>query len=268
MDDFLIRAFAAGIGVAIVAGPLGAFVVWQRMAYFGETLAHAALLGAALGLVLGISMQLGIVITCLALAAAMAGLQRRRRLANDTLLGIFSHSALAMGLVALMLIDTPRIDIMSFLFGDILAVNNADLGWIYATVAAAFVILFVLWRPLLAGAVHEELAQVEGINVNRVRFAFMLLIALVIATAMKVVGILLIMSLLIIPAATARSLARSPEQMAFAACVIGCLAVTAGLGASLAWDLPAGPAVVLAATLLFAVAWVGPGLFRDRKTSG
>ena len=253
MDDFLTRALLGGIGVALATGPLGAFIVWRRMAYFGDTLAHSGLLGVALGMVLQINPQLGVAATCLFVAIILVLLQRQRVLAADTLLGILAHTSLSLGLVTLAFLETVRIDLTSYLFGDILAISTDDLYWIWGGALLALTALARLWRPLLAATVHEELAQVEGIPVFAVRLAFMLLIAMVIAVAMKVVGILLITSLLIIPAATARRFARSPESMAVLASGLGCIAVAAGLWASLRWDTPAGPSVVVATAMLFAL---------------
>ncbi|MFC1684583.1 zinc ABC transporter permease subunit ZnuB [Pseudomonadota bacterium] len=260
MDDFLLRAMIAGLGVALVSGPLGAFVVWRRMAYFGDTLAHSALLGVALGFLLEVNVNLTIILVCVGLAMLLVALQQQRRLASDTLLGILSHSALSLGLIVLAFLESLRLDLMGYLFGDILAVTTADIAWIWGGGLVALIALVLIWRPLLAMTVHEELAKVEGVPVNSIRLVFMLLIALVIAVAMKVVGILLITSLLIIPAATARRFATTPEQMAVLAAVVGCLAVGGGLFGSLQWDLPAGPAVVAAAGLLFfmAFAWRRP----------
>ncbi|MBK7541162.1 MAG: zinc ABC transporter permease subunit ZnuB [Candidatus Competibacteraceae bacterium] len=253
MDEFLVRALAGGTGVALAAGPLGAFIVWRRMAYFGDTLAHSGLLGVALGAVLGINPGLGVVLTCLVVALVLVLLQRRHALATDTLLGILAHTTLSLGLVTLAFLETVRIDLTGYLFGDILSIGTTDLYWIWGGNLLALGVLAGLWRPLLAATVHEELARVEGVSVFQVRLAFMLLIAIVIAVAMKVVGILLITSLLIIPAATARRFARSPESMAALASLIGCLAIGFGLWASLRWDTPAGPSVVVAATSLFAL---------------
>ena len=258
MDDFLTRALLGGFGVALAAGPLGAFVVWRRMAYFGDTLAHSGLLGVALGMVLQINPQLGVAATCLLIAIALVLLQRQRALAADTLLGILAHTSLSLGLVTLAFLETVRIDLASYLFGDILAISFDDLYWIWGGTLLALAALVRLWRPLLAATVHEELAQVEGVPVFAVRLAFMLLIAIVIAVAMKVVGILLITSLLIIPAATARRFAHSPESMAVLASGLGCVAVGAGLWASLRWDTPAGPSVVVAATTLFVLGQAMP----------
>jgi zinc transport system permease protein len=258
MDDFLLRALAAGIGVALVAGPLGCFVVWRRMAYFGDTLSHSALLGVALGLLLGVDLTFSVMVLCVALALLLVALQRQRRIAGDTLLGIMAHSTLSLGLVAIAFLETVRVDLMGYLFGDILAVQPIDLAWIWGGGALALAATVALWRPLLAITVHEELAEIDGINVARTRLLFMVLVALVVAVAMKVVGILLITSLLILPAAAARRFARTPEAMAALAAIAGAVAVVAGLAASLRWDLPTGPAIVLAAGALFALSLATP----------
>ena len=254
MDDFILRAVAGGCGIALVAGPLGCFVVWRRMAYFGATLAHSALLGVALGFLLGINLNLGVIGVCIAVALLLVGLQRRRQpLPGDTLLGIIAHASLAFGLIVLAFLQTVRVDLMGYLFGDILAITGRDIAWIYGGGGLALAVLAVLWRRLLAMTVDEDLARVEGVPVLRVQLAFVLLIAVVIAVAMKLVGILLIVSMLIIPAAIARGYAGSPERMAVLAAVIGVIAVALGLGGSLYLDLPSGPAIVAAAALLFTV---------------
>jgi len=251
MADFLLNALLAGLALALVAGPLGSFVVWRRMAYFGDTLSHAALLGVAVGLLLDVSPTLAVIAGCLLLAVLLVALQQRQTLASDTLLGILAPSTLSLGLVVLSFMDEVRIDLMSYLFGDLLAVGPADLAWILGGSALVLLLLVPLWRPLLAITVHEELARVEGLPVAGIRLALMLLIALVIAVAMKIVGVLLITSLLIIPAAAAQRHARSPEQMAAGASVLGVIAVCAGLALSWFQDTPAGPSIVVSAAALF-----------------
>lgn len=251
VDDFLIYGIAGGVGVAAVAGPLGCFAVWRRMAYFGDSLAHAALLGIAGGFLFSVDVTIAIAATCLVFAVGLVALQQQHRIATDTLLGILSHAALAAGLVALGLMETLRVDLLGYLIGDILAVSLRDIVVIYIGGAIVLVVLSMIWRPLLAYTVHEELARAEGVPVTRVRLAFTLLLAIVIAISMKIIGILLITSLLIIPAATARRFAATPEQMAVIAAVLGAVAVVGGLLASLRWDTPAGPSVVVAAFLLF-----------------
>jgi zinc transport system permease protein len=258
VDDFLWRALAAGVGVALVAGPFGSFVVWRRMAYFGDTLAHASLLGVALGFMLHLNPAVGVLAVCAGVALLLLSLQRRRRLPGDAILGILSHGALSLGLVTVAFLETLRVDLLAYLFGDVLAVTRGDLLWIYGGGIAALASLAVLWKPLLAMTVHEELARVEGTRVDLVQSAFVLLLAVVVALLMKVVGMLLITALLIIPAAAARRFARSPEAMAAAAVLLGCVAVGGGLWGSLRWDTPAGPSVVVAAAALFALSEVVP----------
>jgi len=251
MDELIARALAAGFGVAVITAPLGCFVVWRRMAYFGDALSHAALLGVALGIIFGIDARVGLIALALGAAAALVFVRRRKMISEDTLLGVFAHTALSLGVVLLALQRTPSMDLMAFLFGDILAVGKADLLLIAGAGALILAGVGLLWRKLLAVAVHEELARVEGIDVTRVQLAFMLLLALVVSVAMKVVGALLVTSLLIIPAATARAFARGPEQMAFLAMLFGCTAVVLGIGASMQWDTPTGPSVVVAASAQF-----------------
>ena len=247
----MLRALLGGLGVAGVAGPLGCFVIWRRMVYFGAALAHSALLGVALGLMLGWPADLGIAVLCLAMALGFLALDRSQLVASDTLLGILAHASLALGLLALALMEGLRVDLMSYLFGDILALNLTDLAVIYGLMAAVLVVLVLYWRPLLSATVDEDLARVEGLATGRMKLLFTLLMAVVIAVGMKVVGILMVISLLIIPAATARRLATSPEGMAVAAALCGGLSVLLGLAGSYWWDLPTGAAIVAAAAMLF-----------------
>jgi len=251
IDDFIWRGLLGGLGVVMIACPLGCFIAWRRMAYFGDALAHSALLGVALGIILSINLTVGIAATSMLLALLLVALQHQRQLATDTLLGIMAHSGLALGLVAISFFEHLRVDLLSYLFGDVLAVTPADLYWIYGGGLSALLVLLLIWKPLLSITVHEELARAEGIPVLAVRLTFVLLIAIVIAVAMKVIGILLITSLLIIPAATARWFSKTPEQMALLAVLVGALAVVLGLYGSLTWDTPSGPSVVVAALALF-----------------
>jgi len=253
LESFIVRAIIAGCGVALVAGPLGCVIVWRRMAYFGDTLSHAALMGVALGLLLGIDPMVGVVAMGVLIGGVLLALQTQQRVPTDTLLGILSHTALAAGLIAISFLDQVRVDLMGYLFGDILSVSMSNILWIYGGGAVVLVMLAGLWRPLIAITVHEDTAMAEGLSPLRIRLGFTFLIALTVALAMKVVGILLITALLIIPPATARGLVRSPEGMAIGAMVAGTLAVLVGVSGSLAWDLPSGPAIVAAASGLFAL---------------
>ncbi|MGD8111251.1 zinc ABC transporter permease subunit ZnuB [Vibrio sp. TRT 21S02] len=251
MIEFLLPSIFAGLGIALIAGPLGSFVVWRKMAYFGDTLAHASLMGLALGFLFDINLYLALLICCLALAVLLVTLQKQKLVATDTLLGILAHSSLSIGLVAVSFLDNVRIDLMSYLFGDLLAVSSSDLIFIYSGVACVSLVLMAFWRPLLSTTVNEELAAVDGHNVDLMRLLLMLMVGVVIAVGMKFVGALIMTSLLIIPAATARRFARTPEQMAALASAIGALAVLCGLSLSWHFDTPAGPSVVISATMMF-----------------
>jgi len=268
--DFFSRALVAGVGLAAVTGPLGCFVVWRRMAYFGDTMAHSALLGIAISILLSINMTLGVFAVAALVAGALLLLQRQNTLSTDALLGILSHSSLAVGLVLVGFLTQVRIDLMGFLFGDILAVSAEDIYIIYGGGIAILAILALNWRPLLAATVSPELAEAEGLKPEVSRILLMLLMASVIAIAMKLVGVLLITSLLIIPAATARRLSATPEIMALVAAALGAASVVAGLYGSLTWDTASGPSIVVAALLIFLVSLTVPTalLFGRREHHG
>lgn len=266
LDDFFTRALIAGVGVAVVAAPLGCFVVWRRLAYFGDTLSHAALLGVALAFLLEMNITLAVFLVCAAVAIALVLLQRRATLSSDSLLGLLAHAALALGLVALAFMTSVRVDLIGFLFGDILAVSRADIAIIYLGGAAVLIVLALIWHALFAATVNTELAEAEGMRPHRSNLIFVLLMATVIAISMKIVGVLLITALLIIPAATARRFARGPEQMAILAALFGAAAVVGGLFGSLNWDTPSGPSIVVAALVFFVIS-LSPlsALFSSRR---
>ena len=255
MDDFIYRALIAGLAVSLLTGPLGCLVVWRRMAYFGDTLAHSALLGVALSILWEIQPVFGVALLGVVIAISLVWLQRNRDLATDTMLGILAHTSLGLGLVVISILQSRglRIDLNAFLFGDILAVSQNEVWMILASVVLLLPVIGWIWRPMIAIAVHEDLARVEGVQVLKIRLIFMLLMAVVVAVAMKITGILLITALLIIPAAAARKFSTSPEQMALLAMVLGMMAVVMGLFSSLQWDTPTGPSMVVAAALLFFV---------------
>ena len=250
-DDFFVRALVAGIGIALVAGPLGCFVVWRRLSYFGDTLAHSAVLGVSLAIFFEINIMLSVFLIAVLISLLLLYLQKKGGLASDALLGLMSHSALALGLVAIAFMTWVRIDLNGLLFGDILSVSKSDMMIVWIGGAIVMIVLMFIWRQLFAATVNEELAQAEGMNPDRANLVFMVLMALIIAISMKIVGVLLITALLIIPAATARRISSSPEQMAILSALIGVLAVVGGLFGSLRWDTPSGPSIVVMAMVLF-----------------
>ncbi len=251
IDEFLWRAALGGMGMALIAAPLGCFVVWRRMAYFGETIAHSGLLGVALGLIAGLNLTLAVFVLALIVACGLQLIERRTKLAKDTALGLLAHVVLALGLIIASLIPSLRVDLMGLLFGDILAITWFDILVIYASGIAILIMVWKLWSDLLAISIDRELAQAEGVHVARIEFLFSLLIAATVALAMKLVGLLLVTAMLIIPAAGAMHRARTPEQMVLIAAVISVLSVIAGLGGSLFADIPPGPAIVVSMAVFF-----------------
>lgn len=250
LDDFLIRATLAGIGVALAAAPLGCFVVWRRMAYFGDATSHAAILGIALSLALSLSVFTGALAVALVMALTVSALSGKGY-AMDTLLGVMAHSALAIGLVAVSFLQGVRLDLMGYLFGDILAVSKGDLLVIWTGAALVMALMVVRWSPLLTATLNTDLAMASGVDPKREQLILTICLAVVVAVAIKVVGVLLIVAMLIIPAAGARPLARTPEGMAVMAAGFGALSAILGLRMSLIYDTPAGPSIVCVAAALF-----------------
>jgi zinc transport system permease protein len=261
LDDFAIRAALAGVGVALATAPLGCFVVWRRMAYFGDATSHAALLGVALALATDLPIFAGVLVVALAVALILATLGGRS-VSDDALLGVLAHGALALGLVAVSLLPGQRVDLGAYLFGEILAVTRTDLLVIWGGAITVAALVIWRWQALLAATLSPDLAQASGINPRREQLILTLALAITVAVALKVVGALLIAAMLIIPAAAARPLARTPEAMAGIAMALGTLAALAGLGASFTFDTPTGPSIVTCAAAFFATTTTLAGLRR------
>ena len=253
LDDFLVRAMLAGVGLALAAGPLGCFVVWRRMAYFGDATAHAALLGVTLALATGLPVVLGVAATALAMALTVSSAAGRSH-AVDTLLGVAAHGGLALGMVALSFLSGVRVDLLGYLFGDILAVGRGDLAVIWGGAAVVLALVAWRWRPPGPRSASRAAAAAAGVDARRERLVLTLALALLVAVALKVVGVLLVTAMLIVPAAAARFVARTPEAMAAGAVAAGVVAALAGLAASARMDTPAGPSIVVAAVALLVVA--------------
>ncbi len=264
LDALLLNALLAGIGIAVAAGPLGCFVVWRRMAYFGDATAHAAILGVALALTFDASIALGVLLTAIIMALGVFALSGRG-LAIDTLLGVAAHSALAIGILAIALTGARGVDLEEYLFGDILAVGPADIALIWGGAALVTGLLVWRWSALLTATLSDDLACAEGVSPARERLILMLAIALLVGIAIKVVGALLVTALLIVPAATARALARTPEGMAAAATLLAALAAVFGLLAAFQWDTPAGPTIVAVSAAGFALSLPASALLRSRR---
>ena len=260
LDDFIVRAIIAGIGIALVTGPLGCFVVWRRLSFFGDTLAHSALLGVLISITLDINVSLTIFVVASLVAILLLRLERTTNLAGDSLLGLISHSSLAIGLVILGFLSFIRFDVMGVLFGDILSVNSNDLLVIWIGGALILVVLSYIWKPLFASTVNYELAEAEGMKPERVNAIFTILLAALIAISINIIGVLLITGLLIIPTAMARNLSDNPRQMVILSIIGGLLSVLIGLYASFEINTSSGPSIVVVALILFILS-----LMRIRK---
>ena len=260
IDDFFIRALIAGVGIALVTGPLGCFVIWRRLSFFGDTLSHAALLGVTFSISFDVNISLSVFIVSSIVAIILIRLQKNTNLAGDALLGLLAHSSLAIGLVVLGFLSFIRFDIMGLLFGDILSVTLNDLLIIWIGGAVIILILTLIWKPLFASTVNYEIAEAEGLSPEKYNILFTILMAAIIAISIKMVGLLLITGMMIIPAAAARNLSNSPKQMVIISIIFGLLSVLIGLYASLEINTPSGPSIITTSLLFFILS-----LFRLKK---
>ena len=261
LDDFFIRALIAGIGIALVTGPLGCFVVWRRLSYFGDTLAHSALLGVTIAYSMEFNIAVSIFLISSLIALILIHLQRKTNLPSDALLGLLAHSSLAVGLVVIGFLTFIRFDIMGLLFGDILAVDKNDLIIIWFGGGLILLVLKFIWKPLFASTVNYELAEAEGLNPDRAKAIFTILLAAIIAISIKLVGVLLITGMLIIPTAMARNISDTPQKMVVFSIIGGLLSVFIGLFSSLEFNTPSGPSIITAALLLFIISLLKINLF-------
>ena len=255
-DDFFIRALIAGIGIAIVVGPLGCFVIWRRLSYFGDTLSHSALLGVTLAYSFSLNISLSVFIVSAVVALLLINLQKRTKLAGDSLLGLLAHSTLAIGLVLIGFLSYIRFDLMGLLFGDILAVTIEDIALVWVGGFVILGILYFIWKSLFSATVNYDLSAAEGMKPEVSNFIFTLLLAGVIALSIKMIGALLITGLLLIPAATARNISNSPNQMVFLATLVGIISVIAGLFTSLELNTSSGPTIIVVALMLFIISLI------------
>ena len=256
LDDFFIRALIAGVGIAIVVGPLGCFVIWRRLSYFGDTLSHSALLGVTLAYSFSLNISLSVFIVSAVVALLLINLQKRTKLAGDSLLGLLAHSTLAIGLVLIGFLSYIRFDLMGLLFGDILAVTIEDIALVWVGGFVILGILYFIWKSLFSATVNYDLSAAEGMKPEVSNFIFTLLLAGVIALSIKMIGALLITGLLLIPAATARNISNTPNQMVILSTLVGIISVIAGLFTSLELNTSSGPTIIVVALILFIISLV------------
>lgn len=254
--DFLLRALVAAVLVGFVTANLGVFVVLRKMAFFSDAIAHASLTGIALGLLIGINPLLGAIAFSVLIAVGIGLLQKHSTIPIDTVIGVFFSASIALGVLILTLLPGYRADLFGYLFGDILAVSPNDL-FVLGIVAAASVGL-VAWtyRSWLGIAFHADLAAISGVRVARMDYLFLITLALVVALGIKLVGTVLIGSLIVIPAAAAKNVSPNLRTLFALAAFFGMASGVLGLAASYALDAPAGPSIVVTATAIFALSFL------------
>ena len=249
-DPFILRGILAGLAVAMISGLVGCFVVWRRMSYYGESIAHSSLLGVGLGILMGVGINLGIVFTCLLFGILFLWLQQSKLLSSDTLLGVLAHLALSIGIIVISM-NRIKIDVHAFLFGDILAVTQNDLWGMYLAVLFVVIIICLNWSSLLLVTIDEDLAKAEGVNPLFINLLLTSILTIVVAVSIQIIGLLLITAMLIIPAATSRRLVNSPEKMAIVATLLGIISVILGIYLSVEIDAPSRPSIVVVSAVLF-----------------
>ncbi len=252
LDSYILNALYAGICTSIIGGGLGCFVIWKRMAYFGDSLSHSSLLGIALGIALGVNTTIGTFIICCLFAALLVYLQNKRILSNDTLLGILAHSSLSIGIVSISLLN-KRVNLDSYLFGDILTVTNSEVVWFFVATLFVVTVLYFIWGKLVLLTIDENIAMAEKVNTKIIWAIFLTLLIIFVATCVKVVGILLVTSMLIMPAAAARQVSKSPIQMGVISSFIGVFSVILGLISSIFFDTPTGPTIIMILVIVFII---------------
>ncbi|MDG2006725.1 MAG: metal ABC transporter permease [Thermodesulfobacteriota bacteirum] len=251
-ESYISNALFAGICVAIIGGGLGCFVVWKKMAYFGDSLSHSSLLGIALGIALGINTTIGTFLVCSVFAGLLVYLQNKKIFSNDTLLGILAHSSLSIGIVSISLLN-KKVNLDSYLFGDILTVTSEELLWFFISTLLVIIALSIIWNKLVLMTIDENIAKSENINTNVIQTIFLTLLIIFVATCVKIVGILLITSMLIIPAASAQQISNSPLQMGINSSIIGILSIILGLYSSVLFDTPTGPTIIVMLVIIFTI---------------
>ena len=258
----------AQLVLAVIAGPVGCLIVWRRMAYFGDAIAHSALLGVAVGLFIGFAPNIGVAMISAFFAVLLVYLQHRRKLSIDTLLGILAHGALALGLLLIFWssVETghgvhneakhkidPHQLLETYLLGSLENISmHQNISLIIGAIVIG-VILKLIWEPLILMTLNMDLAKAEGVPTLRLQYIMMGIMTSLVVMGMQITGVLFISSLLIIPAAAARQISTTPEKMIIWAIIFAFSGVSIGYLASKLADLPPGPAIISTLTTIFII---------------
>ena len=253
--QLLLPAWTMGTLLVFLTAPLGCLMLWRRMSFFADTMAHGTLLGVALAGALSLPLWLGVTFLALLLVAIL-WILHDPRLPNDALLALCSATLLCSGLLLIQHLPLLKPELLTYLFGDLLTIEWSDLAVFTGVIIAALIVLYRAWTAQIQIAIDPDIAISEGVNAKWQRLIFMLLLALFTVLALRAVGSLLMGALLVIPALTARLLAHSPQQMVIWAFVMAQIAVTVGLWSSVGLNISTGLSIVLTMSILFAVVFI------------
>lgn len=253
--QLLLPAWIMGTLLVFLTAPLGCLMLWRRMSFFADTMAHGTLLGVALAAVLSLPLWIGVTFTAILLVAVLWVLHDPR-LPNDALLALCSATLLCSGLLLIQHLPALRPELLSYLFGDLLTIEWSDLPVFIGIIIAALAVLFHYWQAQIQIAIDPDIAVSEGVNAKWQRLIFMLLLALFTVLALRAVGSLLMGALLVIPALSARLVSHSPKQMVIAAFIIAQMGVTVGLWSSAGLNISTGLSIVLTMSIVFAMIFI------------
>lgn len=242
--QFVFIPWACALLSAITAAPLGSIIAWRRLIYFGEALAHSAWLGIALALYFHLPIYLGIWAITALLILLLYLIKRSSHADGNNILGTLSHFMLALGVIALSKMENIRTDLFSYLFGDILNTNSADLALISIVCLFTLAIMYSLWQPLILLTINEDIARTEKPHIHRYEGIFLLLLGLFAGIMIQLLGLLLVMAFLIIPIQTTNRFAHTPEQCILWAAMISAITATLGIIIAYLWDFPVAPSIV------------------------
>ncbi|WCR53808.1 MAG: High-affinity zinc uptake system membrane protein ZnuB [Wolbachia endosymbiont of Ctenocephalides orientis wCori] len=253
-QSFFINSLVAVIIISLVTGALGSFMIWQRLSYLGDSLSHSSLLGIALALIFKISPSISIMLIAI-IFAVLLSLNFNRLYSADTILNIVTNVVLSSSLILMSFLPSGNNSIINSLFGDILTLDQSDIILIFLTSIVVTVVLIFRWRYWLMISINQDLAIVEGININFVRLEFLVTLAIFIAVSAQLIGILLIAAFLLIPAASARLISKTPMQMIIVATFFSVISGISGLILSAGFDLLTGPAIILTSAVYLILAY-------------
>ena len=264
LDHFMVRAVCSSLLLCALCGPMGCLVLWQRLGFLGDTLAHATLFGVCIAALSHLSPLLCVLVVTIVLALLLARFRDRAHMAMSTLLAIVAQSALALGVIGLS-ITPERSNMTTFLFGDLLALSNKDILTLLVLVPVGLIVIKLLWIRLLKITLSEDIAASDGLNINFIRTAFMVTLALTVAIASQLVGILMVTSLMVLPAAAARVITKTPESMAVAATLIAMVGAIFGLYCSWMVNIPTTPMITLCFLGILLILLVGKKITGSRS---